>query len=196
MRIVFIDKKVYALAPKKELVCVLPFIREKSLQLRSKLVKSVKNNLSFCHLLVAFQSSYKLCTLFRFKGTIDKKICSDLFYRYLCNSNNATYYGRTYRHFFTRAAEQISISNLAVKRVENVNESAVSDRLLQCDCKFHFDHFDILASGTNSFRLFIKKSLLIKRDKPVLSRTVKHFSLKYLTNLYRFHSLYHSIRIV
>ena len=51
---VFIDKKIYALAPKKELVCVLPFIRKKSLQLRSKLVKSVQNNLSFCHLKVVF----------------------------------------------------------------------------------------------------------------------------------------------
>ena len=28
----FIDKKVYAFAPKKELVCVLPFIGKKSLQ--------------------------------------------------------------------------------------------------------------------------------------------------------------------
>ena len=43
---IFIDKMVYALAPKKELVCVLPFIGKKSLQLRSKLVKSVQNNLS------------------------------------------------------------------------------------------------------------------------------------------------------
>ena len=40
---VFIDKKIYALAPKKELICVLPFIGKKSLQLRSKLVKSVQN---------------------------------------------------------------------------------------------------------------------------------------------------------
>ena len=46
---IFIDKKTYALAPKKELVCVLPFIGKKSLQLRSKLVQSVQNNLSFCH---------------------------------------------------------------------------------------------------------------------------------------------------
>ena len=32
---IFIDKKVYPLAPKKELVCVLPFIGKKSLQVRS-----------------------------------------------------------------------------------------------------------------------------------------------------------------
>ena len=73
---VFIDKKIYALAPKKELVCVLPFIGKKSLQLRSKLVKSIQNNLSFCHLKVVFQSPYKCHT------KIDTKIRSHLVYRY------------------------------------------------------------------------------------------------------------------
>ena len=53
---VFIDKKIYALAPKKELVCVLPFIGKKSLQLKSQLIKPVQNNISFCHLKVVFQS--------------------------------------------------------------------------------------------------------------------------------------------
>ena len=38
---IFINKKVYALAPKEELVCLLPFTGKKSLQLRSKLVKSI-----------------------------------------------------------------------------------------------------------------------------------------------------------
>ena len=103
---------------------------EKSLQIRSKLVKSVQNNLNFCHLQVVFQTLQKLCTLFRFKGTLDKKICSDLVYRYSCSSCNATYYGKTYRHFFTRAAEHMGISNLTGKRVKNVKESAVSDHLL------------------------------------------------------------------
>ena len=93
---VFIDKKIYALAPKKELVCVLPFIGKKSLQLRSKLVKSVQNNLSFCHLKVLFQSPYKFRTLFCFKDAPGKKIRSDLVYRYLYSSWNATYYGKSY----------------------------------------------------------------------------------------------------
>ena len=107
---IFIDKKVYALAPKKELVCVLPFIGKKSLQLRSKLVKSVQNNLSFCHLKAGLQSPYTLRTLFRFKDTLDKKIRSDLVYFYSCGSCSATYYGKTYRHFFTKAAENMGIS--------------------------------------------------------------------------------------
>ena len=72
----------------------------------------------------------------------------------------------------------MGISNLTSKRVKNVKESAVSDHLLQCNCAIAFDHFDVLASDTNSFRLLIKESLLIKRDKPVLNCTVKSFPLK------------------
>ena len=72
----------------------------------------------------------------------------------------------------------MGISNLTGKRVKNVKESAVSDYLLQCNCTIDFDYFDILSSETNSFRLLIKESLLIKRDKPGLYRTVKSFSLK------------------
>ena len=64
----------------------------------------------------------------------------------------------------------MGISNLTSKRVENVKESAVSDHLLQCNCPIDFDHFDVLASDINS--------LQIKRDKPVLNRTVKSFPLK------------------
>ena len=174
----FIDKKIYALAPKKAQVCVLQFFGKKSLKLRSKLVQSVQNNLSFCHLKVVSQSPYKLHTLFCFKDTLDKKIRCHLVYRYSCSSCNATYYGKTYRHFLTKATEHMGISNLTGKRVKNVKESAVSDHPLQCDCTIDFDHFDILASDTNSFRLLIKESLLIKRDKPVLNCTVKSFPLK------------------
>ena len=39
---IFIEKKVFSVAQKKELVCVLPFIGKKSLQLRSQLVKSIQ----------------------------------------------------------------------------------------------------------------------------------------------------------
>ena len=137
---------------------------KKSLQLRFKSIKSVQNNLSFCHLKVVFWSPYKLCTLFCFKDTLDKKIRYDLVYCYPCSSCSATYYSKTYRHFFTRAAEHMGISNLTGKRVKNVKESADSDHLLQCDCTIDFDYFGILASDTNSFRLPIKESLLIKRE--------------------------------
>ena len=71
----------------------------------------------------------------------------------------------------------MGISNLMGKRVKNVKESAVSEHLLLCDCTVDFDHFDILALDTDKFRLLIKESLLIKREKKVLNCKVKSFPL-------------------
>ena len=68
--------------------------------------------------------------------------------------------------------------NLNGKRLKCVKQSAVSDHLLQCNCSIDFDHFDILASDANRFRLLIKESLLIKRDQPQLNKTIKSFPLK------------------
>ena len=146
--------------------------------MRPRLVKFIQQNLKFCSLNVIFQSPFKLHTLFKLKDSLDKKIRSDLIYRYTCSNCNVPYYGKTYRQFFTRAAEHMGISNLTEERVENMKESAVSDHRLQCDCVISFDDFDVLASDANNFRLLIKENLLIKRDKPILNCTIKSFPLK------------------
>ena len=73
----------------------------------------------------------------------------------------------------------MGISNLTGQRLKCVKQSAVSDHLLECNCSIDFDHFDILDSDANIFRLLIKESLLIKRDQPAqLNKTIKLFSLK------------------
>ena len=80
--------------------------------------------------------------------------------------------------FLARAAEHMGISNLPEKRLNSAKQSTISDHLLECNCLIDFDHFDILASDANKFRLFIKESLLIKRDQSQLNKTVKSFPLK------------------
>ena len=117
-----------------------------------------------------------------------------LYVLYLLLYCTVTYYGKTYQHFFTRAAEHMGISNLTEKRVKNMKESAVSDHRLQCDCLISFDDFNVLASDTNNFRLPMKESLLIKRDKPILNSTITPFLLKLLDS-FNFIILY-IIRIV
>ena len=72
----------------------------------------------------------------------------------------------------------MGISNLTGKCAQNVKELAAFDYLLQCNCAIYFDHFDTLASETNSFGLFIKESLLMKHNKPVLNYIVKSYPLK------------------
>ena len=70
------------------------------------------------------------------------------------------------KHFFTGAAEHMGISNLTEKRLKCVKQSAVYDHLLEYNCSTDFDHFDILVSDANKFRLLIKESLFVKRNQP------------------------------
>ena len=63
------------------------------------------------------------------------------------------------------------------ERLKSVKKSTVSDHLLECNCSIDFNHFDILASYANKFRL-IKESLLIKCDQPQFNKTIKSFPLK------------------
>ena len=72
----------------------------------------------------------------------------------------------------------MGISNLTGKRLKIVKQSAISGHLLQCNYTINFDHFDILAAESNKFKLLLKESLLIKRDKPILNRTIKSFPLE------------------
>ena len=74
----YVKKKVYLLAPKKQLTCVLPFLGKKSLQLRYRLVNSVNKTGRFCNLKVVFRSQRKLNTLFRFKDTLIRVVTATL----------------------------------------------------------------------------------------------------------------------
>ena len=76
---VFVKKEVVLKASKKELICVLPFIGNKSLQLKTRLVNSIENNLKFCKLKVTFQSPCKLSSLFCYKDSLKKEIALTLF---------------------------------------------------------------------------------------------------------------------
>ena len=151
----------------------------------TRLVNSTESNLKFRKLKVFFQSPCKLNSLFRYIDFLQKQIRSDIVYRHylqtlftLTSNCKVTYYSKTYRHFFARAAEHMGISNLTGKHLKCVKQSAVSDHLLECNCSIDFDHFDILASDANKFRLLIKESLLIKRDQPQLNKTIMSFPLK------------------
>ena len=62
---VFIKKEVVLELSKKELICILPFLGKKSMQLRTCLVNSIESNLKFWKLKVIFQSPCKLNSFIR-----------------------------------------------------------------------------------------------------------------------------------
>ena len=68
-------------------------------------------------------------------------------------------------------------SNLTGKHVKNAKELAITDHLLQCDSPITFDDFDISVSDSNQFKLLIKETLIIERDKTDLNTMIKSFPL-------------------
>ena len=110
------------------------------------------------------KSIFKHSNYQQFKDLLEKKIRSGIIYCYTCSNCKVTYYGKTFCHFYTRAAEHMEISNFTGKYLKNIKQSVISDHLLQYNCAINFDDFSILATDCNKFKLLLRESLLIKRD--------------------------------
>ena len=96
----------------------------------------------------------------------------------MCSCCNATYYGQTQRHFFVRASEHLGITPLTGKFVKTPKKSAIFDHMLLDGHKASFDNFSILLKENNAFKLQLKESLLISRDKPILNMSIHHYYIK------------------
>ena len=96
----------------------------------------------------------------------------------MCSCCNATYYGQTQRHFFVRASEHLGITPLTGKFVNTPKKSAIFDHMLLDGHKASFDNFSILLKENNAFKLQLKESLLISRDKAILNRNIYSFPLE------------------
>ena len=155
---------------KKTLNLSLPYLGDISLQTRTKLRKSFKSILNCCKLQIVFKSQRKFANVFRFKHHLPFDLVSGVVYKYTYGRCNSSYYGETDRHLKVRSGEHIGISHLTFRKVKPSKESAIRDHLLNCNNVPPFHEFTILAYRHHKHILEIKKSLLIKLDRPVLNK--------------------------
>ena len=92
---VFIKHPDICVVPKKELVCVFPFLGKESLGIKKRLQNAIERTLPYCKLKVIFKSPSKIVNRFHFKDVLPKRLCSDIVYSFKCNSYNAIYYSKT-----------------------------------------------------------------------------------------------------
>ena len=90
----------------------------------------------------------------------------------MCSCCSATYYGQTQRHFFVRASEHLGITPLTGKFVKTPKKSTISNHMLLDGYKASFNNFSILLKESNPFKLQLKESLVISRDKPILNKNI------------------------
>ena len=167
-------KPVVNKVSKLNLVIGLPYLGKLSLQIRTRTNRIMKNKLPYCNIRFFFQSRCKISNFFTFKD----KIPSVIVYKFQCGSCNATYYGKTKRHFKVRMWEHFGISALTGKRVKGDDDSAIKEHLLFCNHTPDFEDFSILATNNNDFKVTLMESLLINRDHPPLNKNKESLSLE------------------
>ena len=70
-----------------------------------------------------------------------------------------------------RASEHLGITPFTQKRVKNPQKSAIIDHIVLERHNAMYHDFSILTTESNEFKLHLRESLLIKKDKPELNRS-------------------------
>ena len=70
---VFIKHSNICVVPKKELVCVFPFLDRNLLEIKKRLQNATERTLPYCKLKVIFKSASKIVDHFHFKDVIPKE---------------------------------------------------------------------------------------------------------------------------
>ena len=138
----FLDKMLapkpeVSTVPKKNLVIALPYSDKLSLQIRTRINRTIKNKLPYCNIRFVFQTKCKISNFFTFKDKISSSLRFGIVYKFQCGNCNVTYYDKAKRHFKVRMCEHLGISALTGKRVKGDDDDSVIK-----------EHFFILQSQT------------------------------------------------
>ena len=98
-------KSVVSTVPRKNLVIGLPYLGTFSLQISTRINRIMKNKLPYCNIRFVFQTKCNIRNFFTFKDKVPSLLRSGIVYKFQCGSCNATYYGKTKRHFKVRMCE-------------------------------------------------------------------------------------------
>ena len=115
---------VFRLYQKWTFFIKLPFLGSASFQIRKKLRKLFTEKSTSCNVKIIFTSPIRVKSFFTFKDKLPNRLRWGYLYKYKCGDCNATYYGKTKRHFKIRIYEHLDIS---FQKGEDWQKSANSD---------------------------------------------------------------------
>ena len=122
---ILIKKTAVSIVSKKDVTMVLSYLGKLSLQIHTWVNSLMKNKLWYGNIQFASKTKCKISNFFWSKDRIPSFLLSGIVYKFQCGGCNATYYGKTKRHFKVRFCEHSRISALTGKRVKCVDNSAI-----------------------------------------------------------------------
>ena len=164
---------------KTVLKLTLPYLGKKSNELKTTIKKVIMENIPLCKFNIIFSSKRRIKNFFLFKDKVPVDLQSHLIYKIQCDKCNLIYYGLTERHSKVRFFDHMGLSILTGRNIKGV-DTAMKTHCREEKHSINKDSFSIIGREENSFRLRMKESLLIKRDRPQLNNNL------YSTPLYLF----------
>ena len=119
--------------PKKQLYLVLPYMEKMSALVRSGLARSLHKRLPFCKVKIAFKTSNRLRNYFSFTDVVPEPLRSCQIYNFTCESCNASYIGKTFRHRKVRVSKHQVVSSQTSKHLNRTLSTSVRDHILDCN---------------------------------------------------------------
>ena len=146
--------------PKKQLYLLLPYMGKMSVLVKSGLARSLHKRLPFCKVRVVFKTSNRLRNYFSFKVVVPEPLRSCQIYNFTCESCNASYTGKTFRHMKVRVSGHQRVSPRTGKHLNGTLSTSVRDHMLDCNHMVAWDDFKVLGRESNHWLLEIKENLL------------------------------------
>ena len=162
------DNLIYNV-PKQLIYVSLPYFGTKSELLASDL-KSILN-LSYPQIefKFAFNSTHKIGSFFKFKDRIPASLCSNIVYKYKCNSCQEFYIGSTTKQSKIRFCQHLSISPRTNNPLISSPHSTPREHAYNNSHPFRLDDFKIIDHARNERELRILESLHIFKQSPTLN---------------------------
>ena len=123
------------------------------------------------NLKIVFTSPVRVKSFFTFKDKLPKMLLSGLVYHDKCGGCNATYCGKTKRHFKVWICKHL-VFHISLKKkimIDNSKLTVIQEYLVCCNYSPSFEEYSILTRESNDFKLKIMQGLLIAHDKPFLN---------------------------
>ena len=165
-----VSKTPCVAAKRKSISLVLPYLGKFSISLKKQLENLITQSTEGHKVNVVFSSARRLKDLFKFKDVIPVQLSSFVIYQFTCRSCQASYIGKTHRHYKQRVGEHIGHSHLTNKKVATQMKTAVACHSETMGHMADWKDFKIIGREHSRKDLYlkIKESLLIKLHSPSL----------------------------
>ena len=149
---------------------VLPYLGKYTKIVEKRIKQALLQHLPTARVNFVYRASTQLRSLFTFKDRIPSYLHSGVVYHYTCSRCKSAYIGETTRHTKRRFFEHMGRSALTGKRVTLQVPSPINDHNKTCKSEIQETDFSILCRDSISeYRLQVKETLFIHRDKPKIN---------------------------